>query len=1178
MLRITDLPLASTITGTEQLEIVQNGNSRRVAISTLAIAGPVGPQGPAGPQGIQGIQGETGPAGPQGPAGNPADIEVAITQYLQANSLLPSTSPDVVLDAVEDTALSGNVLSNDTTLTGQNVVVRYSIPTAFQGIKTYTAGVSSTSNPHGTFIMNADGSWTLQPRLNQAGTLPPITYYVSNGLGEVSNTLTITLTEVNDPAITGNDSVTVVQNNSIIVYALGNDFDPEGNPITIKAINGTDVTVNDVVAVTNATVRLNADQTLTVTPANDFNGTISFQYTNIDSRGATQTGNVVVLVTATAGSTDGTSNYLVGRNSLIPFDFAANPIAKNTSVVEPTSGATVKRLTDVTIDTVNQRTLFNAYSRWPCENVSGEYVLSFWGNSTTCSVINRQNGTVTAVLAYDNTGLATHTIGAWHEVRWHYTSSHPYRVYYRNGTQFWMIDDVRDQANTRSMIKDFNTVLDWGGTPNTGRIIYMDQEGNSSLDSDHWAFMAAYYDGSNYRIRAIIHYQVSTDTTHILYPSSLQNFARSPTTDWNSPVFAHKPNMVEVAPDGSGIVIHHEMAYPGWHDAYIGTIFEGPYLFPIDFNQSTMMPFRIMADASHSGWSSINGEWYFVAQDNRRDYWSAVPISGPNKGYGNDGYAQNVTANLGPGVIDFYQDGVGGIYVGVHFGVCTGLADGWAFVSTYDTRLPSETGMANALFMMEIKPHTQNPVYWHIAPTFNLFPAALKEDANEAPWSINLTGTRVTGCGDWGGTFPQAPDGYRYIDEFEVSLPTNWPAYFTPQAPASTTPPVVSGTATQGQTLVASGGTYSGFPAPTVTRNWQRGTTDIAGATGLTYTLGITDVGQTIRIRETADNGVGAPLTVYSAATSAVVGLPLPVNTTPPSITGTPAEGQTLVGDDGGWTESPTSYTRQWLRDGGVISGATGNSLVLGSIDIGANITYRVVAINSYGNSDPAVSSPVGPVTANPGSITRVAQAVSTRPNGSDTNTRSAGVVAAQAGDLIIISANFDVGTGGASARDSAGNTYTPGASYQLIDRPYAVQQWWAVATGDPGALAALVASVDTAIGGQPLDVSVVVYRASSGTTWSMVQGVGIGTDYTFPPVTSPSFNMPANSVAVAYAIEYYGITAVVSSDTVVHEVAAQSWLMERIRGNAATGQTFVADSGRSDTRTAMSVSVFQRT
>lgn len=71
-LKISELPTAGPIVGVEWLEIVQDGDNFKVAVSTLALQGPVGPQGPIGlqgPPGIQGLQGIQGPKGDQGNVG-----------------------------------------------------------------------------------------------------------------------------------------------------------------------------------------------------------------------------------------------------------------------------------------------------------------------------------------------------------------------------------------------------------------------------------------------------------------------------------------------------------------------------------------------------------------------------------------------------------------------------------------------------------------------------------------------------------------------------------------------------------------------------------------------------------------------------------------------------------------------------------------------------------------------------------------------------------------------------------------------------------------------------------------------------------------------------------------------------------------------------------------------------
>lgn len=65
-------------------------------------------------------------------------------------------------------------------------------------------------------------------------------------------------------------------------------------------------------------------------------------------------------------------------------------------------------------------------------------------------------------------------------------------------------------------------------------------------------------------------------------------------------------------------------------------------------------------------------------------------------------------------------------------------------------------------------------------------------------------------------------------------------------APHNTVAPVLSGTATVGQTLTVTNGTWTGTPTPTYTRIWKRGSAVIAGATGTTYVLATADIGASI--------------------------------------------------------------------------------------------------------------------------------------------------------------------------------------------------------------------------------------------------------------------------------------------------------------------------------------------
>lgn len=83
-----------------------------------------------------------------------------------------------------------------------------------------------------------------------------------------------------------------------------------------------------------------------------------------------------------------------------------------------------------------------------------------------------------------------------------------------------------------------------------------------------------------------------------------------------------------------------------------------------------------------------------------------------------------------------------------------------------------------------------------------------------------------------------------------------------------------------------------------------------------------------------------------------------------PTVSGTPKVGSTLTADAGTWTPSGVTLSYQWLRDGFIISGATGRSYVLTQSDVGRSMTISVTGTKSGLASRTASSEPTAPVEA----------------------------------------------------------------------------------------------------------------------------------------------------------------------------------------------------------------------
>jgi hypothetical protein len=180
-------------------------------------------------------------------------------------------------------------------------------------------------------------------------------------------------------------------------------------------------------------------------------------------------------------------------------------------------------------------------------------------------------------------------------------------------------------------------------------------------------------------------------------------------------------------------------------------------------------------------------------------------------------------------------------------------------------------------------------------------------------------------------------------------------------APVNASPPVLSGTAREDQTLTSSSGSWGGTTPISYVYAWLRcdasgaNCTTLSGTTGGTYKLTASDVGKTVRSRVTATNADGSAQALSAASGVIAKKGSAPAPTSQPTPTGAPVEGQTLNAPNGTWSgPAPTSYAYQWQRCTGSscvdIAGAQSKNFTLTHDDVGKKLRYKLVATNSSGS------------------------------------------------------------------------------------------------------------------------------------------------------------------------------------------------------------------------------------
>jgi hypothetical protein len=256
------------------------------------------------------------------------------------------------------------------------------LPSAFGGL-----GVTSIT------VDGAPASSTQQVVSGRAVTF----LGVGSGAHSVVVSYTTTVPPPEHAPVAANDSASVDEGHSVTISVLANDFDLDGDPLTVSSV-GADA---------GADITINADQTVTYTPHALTCGLDSFPYTISDGRGGTSTATVSVSITCLNGQmTQNTSASLL----------ASCVVPTNTIVTGVGDGEV--RLAGVQGDEFTQTTLNS--SEWVAGAWSGGAYTPVIANSVM-SLSNSDGAFVRSASSQSITTLearATFSAQAWEYVGW----------------------------------------------------------------------------------------------------------------------------------------------------------------------------------------------------------------------------------------------------------------------------------------------------------------------------------------------------------------------------------------------------------------------------------------------------------------------------------------------------------------------------------------------------------------------------------------------------------------------------------------------------------------------------------------------------------------------------------------------------------------------------------------
>jgi len=192
------------------------------------------------------------------------------TAYVSVSILPINDAPESFPDSAvmqEDASLIIDVLANDTDADNDNLTI------------------SSAASASGQVTITSNDTLLFQPYESFNG-MATISYIIEDGHGGISSSAaTVTINAVNDAPIAINDVTSTLEDTPVSINVLNNDTDPEGHTLKISQVSAS-----------SGEVIINANNTITFSPAENMYGTSILSYAITDEDGGTSSAKVTVSI------------------------------------------------------------------------------------------------------------------------------------------------------------------------------------------------------------------------------------------------------------------------------------------------------------------------------------------------------------------------------------------------------------------------------------------------------------------------------------------------------------------------------------------------------------------------------------------------------------------------------------------------------------------------------------------------------------------------------------------------------------------------------------------------------------------------------------------------------------------------------------------------------------------